>query len=175
SARSGVIILVNGSPTREFQFYKGLKQGQWSESNIDTIIQVLDCFYQASGLHINMNKSKLLGISVETNTVDQAAAKIGCANIKTPFSYLGLTVGGNMSRIKSWDEIIAKVKNRLSKWKMKTLSTGGRLTLLKSVLGLIPIYHMSLFKVPKKVLQRLEAIRSLFSMEMISMVKNRRG
>ncbi|GKA94814.1 hypothetical protein Tco_0816852 [Tanacetum coccineum] len=67
-----------------------------------------------------------------------------------------------MSRIKSWEEIIRKVESRLSIWKLKTLSIGGRLTLLKSVLGSIPIYRMSLFKVPKTVLHRLEAIRCCF-------------
>ncbi|GJR58557.1 hypothetical protein Tco_1500719 [Tanacetum coccineum] len=65
-----------------------------------------------------------------------------------------------MSRIKSWDEIVDKMVDRLSKWKMKTLSIGGRLTLLKAVLGSMPIYHMSIFKVPMKVLQRMESIRS---------------
>ncbi|GJU60594.1 hypothetical protein Tco_1238360, partial [Tanacetum coccineum] len=39
---------------------------------------------------------------------------------------------------------------------------GGRLTLLKAVLGSMPIYHMSIFKVPMKVLQRMESIRSRF-------------
>ncbi|GJY43059.1 RNA-directed DNA polymerase, eukaryota [Tanacetum coccineum] len=114
-------ILVNGSPTREFHFRKGLKQGQWSESNINTIVQALDCFYKASGL-----------------------------------------LGGLMSRIKSWDEIVDKLYFRLSKWKMKTLSIGGRLTLLKSVLGSTPIYYMSMYKVPSQVLKCLEDIRRKF-------------
>ncbi|GJS94125.1 hypothetical protein Tco_0801093 [Tanacetum coccineum] len=43
---------------------------------------------------------------------------------------------------------VDRVRNRLSKWKMKMLSSGGRLTLVKSVLGSMPIFHMSLFKVP---------------------------
>ncbi|GJV05321.1 hypothetical protein Tco_1338890 [Tanacetum coccineum] len=71
----------------------------------------------------------------------------------------GSKVRGNMSRIKSWDEIVDKMVDRLSKWKMKTLSIGGRLTILKAVLGSMPIYHMSIFKVPMKVLQRMESIR----------------
>ncbi|GKC53420.1 hypothetical protein Tco_1076165 [Tanacetum coccineum] len=70
----------------------------------------------------------------------------------------GSKVEGNMSRIKSWDEIVDKMVDRLSKWKMKTLLIGGRLTLLKAVLGSMPIYHMSIFKVPMKVLQRMESI-----------------
>nr|GEY76005.1 RNA-directed DNA polymerase, eukaryota, reverse transcriptase zinc-binding domain protein [Tanacetum cinerariifolium] len=44
----------------------------------------------------------------------------------------------------------------------KGLKQGGRLTLLKSVLGAFPIYHMSIFKVPMKVLKNMEAIRARF-------------
>ncbi|GJR56281.1 RNA-directed DNA polymerase, eukaryota [Tanacetum coccineum] len=50
----------------------------------------------------------------------------------------------------------------LSSWKLKTLFIGGRLTLLKSVLGSTPIYNMSLFKVPKAVLKSMESIRRNF-------------
>ncbi|GJV17997.1 RNA-directed DNA polymerase, eukaryota [Tanacetum coccineum] len=67
-----------------------------------------------------------------------------------------------MSLIKAWDESIVKLKKRLSKWKLKTLSIGGRLTLLKSVLGSTPIYNMSLFKVPKLVLHLMESLRRNF-------------
>ncbi|GJR55437.1 RNA-directed DNA polymerase, eukaryota, reverse transcriptase zinc-binding domain protein [Tanacetum coccineum] len=146
-------VIVNGSPTKEFQFHRGLKQGDplspflfllimeslhismqrvvdaglfrgirvgsslqvsylfyaddavfmghWSEANIDTIIRVLDCFYHALGLRINMLKSKLMGISVSSDKVDQAAKKIGCAILQVPFSYLGSKVVCLMSRIQS--------------------------------------------------------------------------
>ncbi|GKE64978.1 RNA-directed DNA polymerase, eukaryota, reverse transcriptase zinc-binding domain protein, partial [Tanacetum coccineum] len=67
-----------------------------------------------------------------------------------------------MSRVHAWNEVIDRVKNRLSKWKMKTLSIGGRLTLLKSVLGSIPIFHMSIYRAPLSVLRTLESIRSKF-------------
>nr|GEY49701.1 RNA-directed DNA polymerase, eukaryota, reverse transcriptase zinc-binding domain protein [Tanacetum cinerariifolium] len=87
---------------------------------------------------------------------------MGCCTLTTPFLYLGVKVGGSMSRIKAWDEIEAKLHSRLSKWKMKTLSSGGRLTILKSVLGSSPVYYMSIYKVPSKVLKCLEDIRRNF-------------
>ncbi|GJV12154.1 hypothetical protein Tco_1353695 [Tanacetum coccineum] len=73
-------------------------------------------------LSINLSKSKLLGVVVSEDRVVQAANRIGCGILKAPFAYLGSKVRGNMSRIKSWDEIVDKMVDRLSKWKMKTLS-----------------------------------------------------
>nr|GEX62196.1 RNA-directed DNA polymerase, eukaryota [Tanacetum cinerariifolium] len=153
-------VLVNGSPTLEFQFYKGLKQGdpissflfilimetlhltfkrvlnvsvykgislngsfmishlfyaddvvfigEWNNNNIQTLLSVLRCFYLASGLKNNLYKSKLMGIGVSSSVVAAAASLIGCSILTTPFNYLGVKVGSNMSRITSWDDVISK-------------------------------------------------------------------
>ncbi|GJV16573.1 RNA-directed DNA polymerase, eukaryota, reverse transcriptase zinc-binding domain protein [Tanacetum coccineum] len=172
-------VLINGSPTAEFQFHKGLKQGDpLSPFLFILIMETLHLSFQrvvdtgmfsginisnsSSGLKINMSKSKLLGAHVDDYKVMQAANKLGCLVLRTPFLYLGTKVGGHMSRVEAWQEVIDKVKSRLSRWKLKALSIGGRFTLLKSVLGSIPIYHMSIYKVPTRVLQILESIRCHF-------------
>ncbi|GKB74506.1 RNA-directed DNA polymerase, eukaryota [Tanacetum coccineum] len=44
-----------------------------------------------------------------------------------------------------------QISRSLTKWKTKTLSVGGCLTLLKSILGASPLFYMSIFKTPKAV------------------------
>nr|GEY53360.1 RNA-directed DNA polymerase, eukaryota, nucleotide-binding alpha-beta plait domain protein [Tanacetum cinerariifolium] len=133
--------------------------GEWYNNNIQALLSVLRHFYLALGLKINLYKRKLIWIGVSSNVVAVAASLIGCSILTAPFNYLGLKVGSNISRITSWDDVISKVSSRLSKWKLKLLSICGRLSLLKSVLTLIPLYHMSIFKVPVGVLNHLESIR----------------
>nr|GEX60237.1 RNA-directed DNA polymerase, eukaryota [Tanacetum cinerariifolium] len=207
-------ILVNGSPSNEFQFHCGLKQGdplspylfilimeslhlsvsravneglfkgirlqgslflshlfyaddalfigEWSDANLRGIIHIIKCFFLASGLQININKSQVLGVGVPRATVEAMAVSIGCSIMQQKFRYLGVSVGECMSRHKAWDDVVLTLRSRLSKWKAKTLSIGGRLTLLKLVLGAFPLYTMSIFKVPKGVLKVMESIRNNF-------------
>nr|GEX71129.1 RNA-directed DNA polymerase, eukaryota [Tanacetum cinerariifolium] len=114
------------------------------------------------GLRINMSKSRIMGVHVNRDIVHHAAGKLGCLILNSPFSYLGTKVDGNMSRSEAWNEVVDKVNSLLSKWKMNALSIGGRLPLLKSVLGSIPIFHMSIFRVPSSVIHKLESIRCNF-------------
>ncbi|GJV89392.1 RNA-directed DNA polymerase, eukaryota, reverse transcriptase zinc-binding domain protein [Tanacetum coccineum] len=121
-------VCVGSSLKLSHLFYADDKifMGQWCKSNISTIVQVLQCFYRASGIRINVHKSKLVGIGVLSNQVEQAASHIRCLTFTPSFSYLGVKVGGMMSRISTWNEVIQRLLDRLSKWKMKMLSIGGR-------------------------------------------------
>ncbi|GJS74599.1 RNA-directed DNA polymerase, eukaryota [Tanacetum coccineum] len=159
-------ILVNGSPTSEFQFYKGLKQGDpLSPFLFILIMESLHLSFknvENAGLKINLHKSKLIGIGVPHNEVVLVADSIECLTFSMPFNFLGVKVGGIMSRCGSWDDVIGKLSSRLSNWKLKTLSIDGRFTLIKSVLSSLPLYHMSIFKCPMGVLKLLESIRRNF-------------
>nr|GEY59785.1 nucleotide-binding alpha-beta plait domain-containing protein [Tanacetum cinerariifolium] len=72
--------------------------GQWSELNIDSLVQVLECFFGASGLRINMCKSKIMGDNVVDGKVKNAAVKLGCLVLKIPFTYFGTKVEDIMSK-----------------------------------------------------------------------------
>ncbi|GKD67587.1 hypothetical protein Tco_1321677 [Tanacetum coccineum] len=103
-----------------------------------------------------------MGINIPHDVVVTTARSIGCTTFILPFIYLGVKVGGFMSRLSSWDDIIAKISSRLSKWKLKTISIGGRFTLMKSVLSYLPLYYFSIFKVPKGILNKMEGYRRNF-------------
>ena len=131
---------------------------EWSDDNLKSIINIRKCFSLVSGLKINIHKRQVLGVGVPYTRVVQAANSIGCSIMDKYFHYLGVMVGECTSRHKAWSDFILKLRSRLSNWKVKTLSIGGRLTLLKSVLGASPIYNVSIYKVPKGVLRSMEAI-----------------
>nr|GEV49524.1 RNA-directed DNA polymerase, eukaryota, reverse transcriptase zinc-binding domain protein [Tanacetum cinerariifolium] len=133
--------------------------GEWSRGNLSRVMHTLHCFSLASGLKINVHKTHLLGVGIPNDTVAIVASDLGCSTMTNPFKYLGVMVGDNIAKVSAWDGVVRKIKYHLLKWKIKTLSIGGRLTLLKSVLGATPIYWMSLFKVLKSVLATMEALR----------------
>ncbi|KAL4586081.1 hypothetical protein LXL04_010712 [Taraxacum kok-saghyz] len=136
--------------------------GDWSEMNLINLNRILRCFYLASGLKVNLNKSKVFGVGVEDEEIADLAGILNCDSGTFPFTYLGLPLGANMRLVKHWNPIIEKFRSRLSGWKAKHLSFAGRLTLVKSVLGSLPLYYFSLFKAPRKVLDCLEGIRRSF-------------
>ncbi|GJQ95271.1 hypothetical protein Tco_0006410 [Tanacetum coccineum] len=86
------------------------------------------------GLKVNFLKSRLFGIGIPSNEVEAMASSLGCAHDVLPFIYLGLPVGKRMSLCDGLNEVINRFRDRLSSWKAKSLSVGGRLTLIKSIL-----------------------------------------
>ncbi|GJY46340.1 putative RNA-directed DNA polymerase, eukaryota, reverse transcriptase zinc-binding domain protein [Tanacetum coccineum] len=208
-------ILVNGSPTSEFELSKGLRQGdpmspflfilameglhamvskavttglfkgasigqgnisishllyaddaifvgEWSHTNAYNLICLLRCFYMMSGLKINVHKSKLSGINVDNDDVHNMAHVLGCGVANLPMMYLGVPVGCNMGRCEYWNHIVNKFESKLSQWNANLLSVGGRLSLIKAVLGNLPTYYMSLYRMPRYVQKRLESMRNRF-------------
>lgn len=67
-------------------------------------------------------------------------------------------IGGNLNRKESWIKVVDTMKDRLSRWKDKHLSFGGRTVLLKFVLYVILVYFLSFFKDLTGIISNLESI-----------------
>ncbi|GJS84445.1 RNA-directed DNA polymerase, eukaryota, reverse transcriptase zinc-binding domain protein [Tanacetum coccineum] len=105
---------------------------------------------KGSGLKVNIYKSRIIGVGVPSSEVKAVAASLGYANDYLPFIYLGLLVDKRMRYRDGWNAVIKRFRNKLTCWKAKSLSIGRRLTLIKSILGSLPVYFLSLFKAPQK-------------------------
>ena len=133
--------------------------GEWSKRNAINLMCIMKGFEKVSGLKVNLNKSRVYGVGVLRSEVDDMARCMGCSVGDLPLTYLGLPIGVCMIRESSLRPVVEKFKKRLTDWKAKAMSFGGRLTLVKSVLGSLPLYYFSLFRVPSCVINKLERIR----------------
>lgn len=136
--------------------------GEWSWLNAHHLMCMLRCIFLISGLKVNVHKSNVLGIGVSDDDVTSMANVIGCGAANLPMKYLGVPVGCNMSRCSNWNVLIKRFSSKLSSWKARLLSIGGRLSLIKSVLGNLPSYYMSIYSMPVTVRNKLESMRNKF-------------
>ncbi|GKC34483.1 RNA-directed DNA polymerase, eukaryota, reverse transcriptase zinc-binding domain protein [Tanacetum coccineum] len=122
--------------------------GEWSWVNAQNLISMLHCFFLFSGLKINIDKSSVLGVGVSVEENAHMVRIIGCGVSNLPFKYLGIHVVCNMSHCVHWNAVIQSFTSKLSSWKARLLSVGGRLSLIKAVLSNLPTYFMSIFLIP---------------------------
>ena len=85
--------------------------------------------------------------------------ELGCGIGSFPSSYLGLPLGAPHKAIGVWNSVEERFRKRLASWKMQYISKGGRITLIRSTLSSLPIYHLSLFHMPQKICSILERIQ----------------
>jgi len=83
--------------------------------------------------------------------------------MQVPLKYLGIHVGDNNREKVFWNDMILEIKSKLTNWKGKHLSFARRVILIKYVIFVVPLYYLSLFKMPTtigKLITRLQ--RDLF-------------
>jgi len=86
----------------------------------------------------------------------------GCNMETFPIQYSGIPIYYWKLSNNDWLRVQERFEKCLGSWKGKNLSTGGRLTLINSVLSSLPMYMMSFFEIPKDVRTKLDYFRSRF-------------
>ncbi|GMJ01570.1 hypothetical protein HRI_003826200 [Hibiscus trionum] len=133
-----------------------------SLGEIRNVKRILRLFEVASGLQLNLNKCRLIGLNTADQNIKEWANTLGCEEGKLPIEYLGLPLGPKRNTLAMWEPIINRVHAALASWKSTKLTFSGRLVMIKSVLASIPIYYMSLFPLPSAVLKNLNQIMANF-------------
>ena len=90
------------------------------------------------------------------------ALLFGCKLSHLPLKYLGVPLHNKKLSGADWGFVIDKVHKKLQSWKGNFLSIGGRVTLINSVLSAVPLYALSLYRLPKKIKQQLDKARCRF-------------
>nr|GEV72381.1 reverse transcriptase domain, reverse transcriptase zinc-binding domain protein [Tanacetum cinerariifolium] len=171
---SADLILKNKLKKLSSSNANSLEAGIFLEEIKDTVC-LIGCVYKVISKIMASRLSKVIsliigpnqtafiaGIGVATDDVVSVASSLGCSHDSIPFIYLGLPVGKRMNLCDRWDIVINHFRERLSSWKANSLSIGRRLTLVKSILGSLPVFFLSLFIAPVKVINLLKAIRCRF-------------
>jgi hypothetical protein len=123
---------------------------------------ILCAFEELSGLKINFHKSEIFCFGEAKECENMYSQLFGCKSGTFPFRYLGIPMHFRKLRNADWQGLIERIEKKLSSWKGKHLSVGGRLVLINSVLTSLPMYMLSFFEVPREVLHKLDYLRSRF-------------
>ena len=79
-----------------------------------------------------------------------------------PIKYLGVPVSPSKLHVADWTHLVEKNKKKLDIWKGSAMSIAGRTTLINSSLSSSFIYHMSIYLLPKSVVNILDKQRRSF-------------
>ncbi|KAJ9707979.1 hypothetical protein PVL29_000172 [Vitis rotundifolia] len=131
------------------------------KDQLTTLSWILAWFEAASGLRINLAKSVLIPVGVVDN-LEELAIELGCRTGALPTVYLGLPLGAHHKASSVWDGVEERMRRRLAHWKRQYISKGGRITLIKSTLASIPLYLLSIVRIPKAIAKRLEKLQRDF-------------
>ena len=134
---------------------------QASQDHLTYLSWLLMWFEVMSRLRINLEKSELIPIGRVEN-IDDLALDFGCRVGSLPSTYLGLPLSAPLKSVTVWDGVEERFRRRLAMWKRQYISKRGRATLIRSTLSNLPIYFMSLLRLPSSVRRRLEQIQKDF-------------
>lgn len=121
------------------------------------VSDLFDSFSKASGLKINLSKSRALFSSGTPQAkINKLTSISGIRGTTSLDKYLGFPILKGRPKRSDFLFIIEKMQNRLASWKNKLLNKTGRLTLASSVLSSIPTYYMQINWLPQNICDNID-------------------
>jgi hypothetical protein len=123
---------------------------------------ILSDFIEASGMTLNLDKSKLFFFNTPAAVQSHISKLLGIHKSSLPSNYLGIPLTGAPTKSISWDNLLLSISNRLANWTFKPLNIAARLVLLKSVLQTLPTYLFTALAAPKQIIRVVRNLQRNF-------------
>ncbi|XP_026417287.1 uncharacterized protein LOC113312766 [Papaver somniferum] len=132
-------------------------------TSVNNLLQVLKDFSLRSGRVINFDKSYVFyGNNMNPSVCSTVSNILGVQCMEKNEKYLGSPLINGKSKVKAFEDIQIPFERRLGNWQGINLHQAGRTTMVKIVLNAIPMYQMSIFKMPKTLIKKRDSLQRKF-------------
>ena len=118
----------------------------------------LDLFAKALGLVVNQNKSQVFFVNTPPTTQRNILRILGFSKGDFPSKYLRIPLGLGRMQKESWQELLDRMKQKISSWVLRPLNFPSRLILVKSIMQAMPTYLFSILAAPKSILKEIQRL-----------------
>ena len=134
-----------------------------SLSEAAALKEVLMVYGSATGQTINAQKSAIsFGSKLDVEAKREIQDLLAIFNEGGESKYLGLPECFSGSKIELLSYLKGKVHGRLNAWYLRNLFQGGKEILLKTSASALPVYAMSVFKLPKTICDNISSAMANF-------------
>ncbi|KAK4265131.1 hypothetical protein QN277_026221 [Acacia crassicarpa] len=132
----------------------------FTEASLQQAEMVREClahFCDCSGLKVNASKTQVFfSKNINHNRCTELSTVLGFTQTADLGKYLGVQLHHKRVGKESFQAVVDKVKERLSRWQASSFSLAGRTTLISSVSSAIPAYTMQTSHLPSSVCESLD-------------------
>lgn len=126
-------------------------------------MEVLNDFCEMSGQKLSLQKSKMfVSKNFSSNYARSLSYQCGIPLTQDLGKYLGSPLLHKRINKSLFNDILEKLRTRLSGWKARHLSLAARTTLIQSVTSTIPSYNMQIMELPRRFCDEVDKINRNF-------------